>query len=731
MAQALSNLSISFPLYSSNKTSKFCHLPFAKLQPNKTSSIKAMAGESRENLDHLQRASKPQQQSQPNRKRVGAVAPIGLWDRFPTARTVQQMMETMERMMEDPFVYSGTWPSPLPSENNNYSRGRTPWEIKEGEGEYKMRFDMPGMTKEDVKVWVEEKMLVVKAEKAPKKKKNINGAVQKGEQEEEEEEEEWSAKSYGRYSSRIALPENVQFEKIKAEVKDGVLYITIPKASNQDVSREAKEVEPIRALTESVSFGRFMSESLAWEKWSTFSHNRYLEEVEKFSKPGSVAEKKAYFEAHYKRRAEMRAAALLEQANTIAANASQMETSSAEPIDSSLNIDSANANALAAIDEEREKDVLDAEVVNCGDVYAGNLNVERDTADFTVSERDQAAMDTDVNVENDQGMIMATPDKKIVHMESSDQKNLTSSSKKRSTNSMSKSSTPSRVPKAPKLPLPPSKRLASGQARCDTGVVKSIGNSNDKKKTTPNSLHMSISFASGASKTSKMPLRMPKDSTTPLQTPTRTFKKAADQENLAPSSEKRHLNSTFKLSNHGGVPKQVTPRVGNNHALINKKSAVDSTEQRRVVQKSLHMSMNFTPNVAETNKTSLKISKDSSAVLQTPTRASINGGSKHPSNVLQSQDRRSRAVLNKSVSGGITGEGRWPSVSNCSKSSSTSVTSAQSPIASSPFRFRSEERAAKRKEASLTATFFHAIIVMISNFTKSLMVFDCCPMPVL
>lgn len=44
-----------------------------------------------------------------------------------------------------------------------------------------------------------------------------------------------------------------------------------------------------------------MSETLAWEKWSTFSHNRYLEEAEKSSKPGSVAKMKAYFEAHYKK----------------------------------------------------------------------------------------------------------------------------------------------------------------------------------------------------------------------------------------------------------------------------------------------------------------------------------------------------------------------------------------------------------------------------------------------
>lgn len=126
--------------------------------------------------------------------------------------------------MEDPFEYAGGWPSPLPSETGPYSRGRTPWEIKEGETEYKMRFDMPGMTKEDVKVWVEEKMLVVKAQKEPRKKGDQEVDFNGGE-------EEWSAKSYGRYSCRIALPENIQFENIRAEVRDGVLYITIPKAT--------------------------------------------------------------------------------------------------------------------------------------------------------------------------------------------------------------------------------------------------------------------------------------------------------------------------------------------------------------------------------------------------------------------------------------------------------------------------------------------------------------------
>lgn len=131
----------------------------------------------------------------------------------------------MESLMEEPPAASSPYQwGPQGDTTSSYSRGRTPWEIKESENGYKIRFDMPGMTREDVKVWVEEKMLVLKAEKAEKDDKNGDGNVEGG------DEGEWSPKSFGKYSFRIALPENIQFEKIKAEVKDGVLYVTIPKA---------------------------------------------------------------------------------------------------------------------------------------------------------------------------------------------------------------------------------------------------------------------------------------------------------------------------------------------------------------------------------------------------------------------------------------------------------------------------------------------------------------------
>ncbi|KAE8665033.1 Heat shock protein, putative isoform 1 [Hibiscus syriacus] len=455
----------------------------------------------------------------------------------------------------------------------------------------------------------------------------------------------------------------------------------------EDVSREVKEGDPahgqIRALTESISFGRFMSESLAWEKWSTFSHNRYLEEVEKFSKPGSVAQKKAFFEAHYKRRAAMRAAALLEQTNIVTNDASQM--------------DLANSNMPSAANQ-REKDIFDAEITNTAYVDAGKHNVLREN-DVTNVEQGPKVMEEDVNMEvcqqvenlnafenvEIQDKIMGTPTN--TPKKRDEPKNSTSSSKKRRTNSSSKASLPSR---ASKSPLHPSKRKVPGLTRNDADVVTSTGNSNEKKKTMLSPLHTSINFASSSGKSEKTSLRMSRESATPPQTRTRVLKKAADQKNLASSSEKRQSNSTLKLTNHGGVSKLAMPRIGNesnNHTFINKKPALDSNEQRRITQNSLHMSMNFSTPAGEATKTSPKISRESSNRLRTSSRATVDADSKHASKVIQSRDKRTISV-NKYVS--AAGDKRWPPISNCSKSSNASGTRAKF-ISSSQCRMQTRD----------------------------------------
>ncbi|KAF2565632.1 hypothetical protein F2Q68_00027163 [Brassica cretica] len=63
---------------------------------------------------------------------------------------------------------------------------------------------------------------------------------------------------------------------------------------------ESHEDNTIHALSQSVSFGRFTTESLEWGKWSSFSHKKYVDEAEKYSQPGSVAQKKAFFDDEVK-----------------------------------------------------------------------------------------------------------------------------------------------------------------------------------------------------------------------------------------------------------------------------------------------------------------------------------------------------------------------------------------------------------------------------------------------
>ncbi|CAM0957217.1 unnamed protein product [Alopecurus aequalis] len=203
-------------------------------------SVRSIRNGSTDNLDHLRRAptagQKQQQQGNGNspRRRVIQTTPFGLWDSFPEARTLDQMMRTMERIIDEdeddrrPLVVPAAMVSPTVQRADDaataYRRGRTPWEIKERAGDYLLRFDMPGMTREDVRVSVQDRKLVVVAEKAATQgEADVENA--------KEEEEAWPAASYGRYRTRVELPENVEVEKIAAEVRDGVLYLNIPKVS--------------------------------------------------------------------------------------------------------------------------------------------------------------------------------------------------------------------------------------------------------------------------------------------------------------------------------------------------------------------------------------------------------------------------------------------------------------------------------------------------------------------
>ncbi|KAK8551199.1 hypothetical protein V6N12_039854 [Hibiscus sabdariffa] len=94
--------------------------------------------------------------------------------------------------------------------------------VKEQDDCYKLRYDMPGLTKEDVKITIDDGIL------------NIRGEHK---EEEGSDDDSWSARSYGYYNTSLVLPDDAKVDDIKAELKDGVLSIIVPKTeqSKKDV----------------------------------------------------------------------------------------------------------------------------------------------------------------------------------------------------------------------------------------------------------------------------------------------------------------------------------------------------------------------------------------------------------------------------------------------------------------------------------------------------------------
>lgn len=112
----------------------------------------------------------------------------------------------------------------------SYRRGA--WEpavdISETADEYQIQADLPGLTKDEVKINYEDGVISIRGEK-------------KQEKEEKNKNFHRVERSYGVFERSFRLPNRIEIGKIEAKFKDGVLSLRLPK------SEEAKPKEiPIR-----------------------------------------------------------------------------------------------------------------------------------------------------------------------------------------------------------------------------------------------------------------------------------------------------------------------------------------------------------------------------------------------------------------------------------------------------------------------------------------------------
>ena len=121
------------------------------------------------------------------------------------------------REMEDMFrQYTPLFGRAL---RRNDDRG-APWaplaDITETDKEYVIKAELPEVKKEDVQITLENGVLTIAGER-------------RHEQEQKEANEIRVESFYGSFSRSFSLPDNVDAKAIRAEAKDGVLRVRIPK----------------------------------------------------------------------------------------------------------------------------------------------------------------------------------------------------------------------------------------------------------------------------------------------------------------------------------------------------------------------------------------------------------------------------------------------------------------------------------------------------------------------
>jgi len=151
---------------------------------------------------------------------------------------MRRLAEEMDHAFED-FGFQSRWHLP-----SLFTRGRellrretgmipAEWsprvEVLEKEGQFVVRAELPGMSKDDVKVEVTDGLLTIAGERKQEKKEEREGYC-------------YSERSYGSFYRGVPLPEGTDSAKATADFKHGVLEVSMPLALHPEPKGRRLEV---------------------------------------------------------------------------------------------------------------------------------------------------------------------------------------------------------------------------------------------------------------------------------------------------------------------------------------------------------------------------------------------------------------------------------------------------------------------------------------------------------
>jgi len=142
---------------------------------------------------------------------------LGVWEPFKDLRRIQNEMDQL---------FTLSWPKAQRDLTDGDAAWRPSLEVYEEPDKIVVKAEIPGIKKEDFAISLMDDILIIKGER-------------KFEHEEKKENYLLFERSYGSFHRTLQLPKPVKADAVKAEYKDGILEIQLPKAE-ESKTREVK-----------------------------------------------------------------------------------------------------------------------------------------------------------------------------------------------------------------------------------------------------------------------------------------------------------------------------------------------------------------------------------------------------------------------------------------------------------------------------------------------------------
>lgn len=131
--------------------------------------------------------------------------------RWKPLREMESLQDRINRLFDDSFLPTFTLRDGL-----SLKGWRPAVDIYEEEDRIVIKAELPGMEKKDIKVNVEDHILILEGERSEEnevKKENYHR----------------NERAFGKFHRSFALPADIDPDKVNAEFKDGVLKVEIPR----------------------------------------------------------------------------------------------------------------------------------------------------------------------------------------------------------------------------------------------------------------------------------------------------------------------------------------------------------------------------------------------------------------------------------------------------------------------------------------------------------------------